>query len=98
MLFLSASVMGGLILAFGAMPALVDSPTFTITRAISWEIMNLYAIRMAGVFMMSTATLALRTGFIARPIALLGFLWPSCCCSRTAPCRRRWSSFRSGCC
>lgn len=73
MLFLSASVMGGLILAFGAMPALVDSPTFTITRAISWEIMNLYAIRMAGVFMMSTATLALRTGFIARPIALLGF-------------------------
>lgn len=72
MLFLSASVMGGIILAFGAAPAAVDTPTFRITRAISWEIMNLYAIRMAGVFMMSTATLALRTGFIARPIALLG--------------------------
>lgn len=73
MLFLSASVMGGIILAFGAMPGAIDTPTFTITRAISWEIMNLYAIRMAGVFMMSTATLAVRTQFIARPVALLGF-------------------------
>ncbi|MBY0278927.1 hypothetical protein K2Z84_26635 [Candidatus Binatia bacterium] len=73
MLFLSASVLGGIILAFTAVPGTIDTATFTITRAISWEIMNLYAIRMAGVFMMSTATLALRTEFIGRPIALLGF-------------------------
>lgn len=73
MLFLSASVMGGIILAFGAMPAVLDSPAFRIARAISWEIMNLYAIRMAGVFMLSTATLALRTAFIARWLALLGY-------------------------
>jgi hypothetical protein len=36
--------------------------------------MNLYAVKMAGVFMISTSTLALRTGFAPRWIALLGFV------------------------
>ena len=35
--------------------------------------MNIYAIKMAGVFMIATSTLALRTGFIARWIAFLGY-------------------------
>jgi hypothetical protein len=35
--------------------------------------MNLYAIKMAGVFMISTSTLAMRTGFTPRWIAFLGF-------------------------
>jgi hypothetical protein len=34
--------------------------------------MNVYAIKMAGVFMIATSTLAVRTGFIARWIAYLG--------------------------
>jgi len=38
-----------------------------------YEIMNIYAIKMAGVFMVVTSTLALRTGFLARWIAFLGF-------------------------
>src|SRR5215469_5508703 len=35
--------------------------------------MNLYAVKMAAVFMFSTCTLAIRTGFIARWIAFLGY-------------------------
>ena len=35
--------------------------------------MNIYAIRMAAVFMIATSTLALRTGFIARRNCLSGY-------------------------
>ena len=74
MLFLSAAVAGGIIITFMAMPEnLLGSATFTFARAISYEILNVYAIRMAGVFMIVTSTLALRTGFIARWIAFVGY-------------------------
>ena len=53
---------------------LVDTkPTFTFTRAVTYEILNLYAVKMAAVFMISTSTLAIRTGIIARWIAFLGY-------------------------
>jgi len=75
MLFLSAAVAGGIILAFAAAPDLVlGSATFALARAITHEIMGIYAIKMAGVFMIATSTLALRTGFIARWIAFLGYV------------------------
>ena len=75
MLFFSAAVAGSLILAFAAHPELVlGSPTFALARAISHQIMSIYAIKMAGVFIIATSTLALRTGFIARWIAFLGYV------------------------
>ena len=74
MLFFSAAVAGGIIIAFMAAPdRLLGTATFTFARAITYEIMNVYAIKMAGVFMITTCTLALRTGFIARWIAFLGY-------------------------
>ncbi len=74
MLFFSAAVAGGIIIAFTAAPdRLLGSATFTLARAITYEIMNIYAIKMAGVFMIATSTLALRTGFIARWIAFTGY-------------------------
>ena len=74
MLFASAAVAGGIIIAYGARPeGLLDSATFTFARAVTYEIMNLYAIKMAAVFMISTSTLALRTGFTPRWIAFSGF-------------------------
>jgi hypothetical protein len=74
MLFFSAAVAGGLILAFAAAPDLVlGSPTFALARAITHEVMSIYVTKMAGVFMIATSTLALRTGFIARWIAFLGY-------------------------
>ncbi len=52
---------------------MLDSATFALARAVTYEITNLYTVKMARVFMISTATLAIRTGFIARWIALLGY-------------------------
>jgi hypothetical protein len=67
-------VAGGIIMAYAARPqGLLDSPTFTFARAATYEIMNLYAVEMAAVFMISTSTLAMRSGFIPRWIAFLGF-------------------------
>lgn len=74
MLFMSAAMVGGIIIAYAADPnRLIGSATFTSARAIAYEIMNIYAIKMAGVFMIATSTLALRTGFIARWIAFIGY-------------------------
>lgn len=74
MLFFSAAVVGGLVVTYTAEPTRVlGSATFSVARAISYEVMNVYAVRMAGVFMIATSTLALRTGFIARWIALVGY-------------------------
>jgi hypothetical protein len=67
MLFASAAVAGGIIIAYRARPAaLLDSATYTFARDVAYEIMNLYAVKMAAVFMISTSTLAIRTGFIPR--------------------------------
>ena len=74
MLFASAAVAGGIIIAYSARPeGLLDSPTFTFARAVTYEIMNLYAIKMAAVFMISTSTLVIRTGFAPGWISFLGF-------------------------
>ena len=75
MLFASAAVAGGIIIAYGARPqGLLDSATFTFARAVTYETMNLYAVKMAGVFMISTSTLTIRTGITPRWIAFLGFV------------------------
>ena len=74
MVFASAAVTGGIVIAYRQKPAaLLDSATYTFARDVAYEIMNLYAAKMAAVFMISTSTLAVRTGFIARWIALLGY-------------------------
>ena len=74
MLFASAAVIGGIVIAYSAdSTALLHSATFAFGRAVTFEIMNIYAIKMAAVFMISTCTLAIRTGFIARWLALVGY-------------------------
>ena len=39
----------------------------------TYEILDIYAIKMAGVFMISSSTLWIRTGIIPRWIAFLGY-------------------------
>jgi uncharacterized membrane protein len=74
MLFASAALVGGIVIAYSTQSrALLDSATFTFARAATFEIMNVYAIRMAAVFMISASTLAIRTGFIPRWLAFLGY-------------------------
>jgi hypothetical protein len=73
MLFASAAVAGGMISMFGATPGmLIESSIYTFGRTVTYEIMNVYTMKMAGVFMISTSTLSLRTGIAPRWMAYLG--------------------------
>ena len=73
MLFTSAAVAGGIISIYGTSPGmLIDSGLYTYGRTLTYEIMNVYTLKMAGVFMISTCTLSLRTGIIPRWMAILG--------------------------
>jgi hypothetical protein len=73
MLFTSAAVAGGMMSIYGFTPSmLIDSGLYTFGRTIIYEIMNVYTMRMAGVFMISTCTLSLRTGIVPRWMAILG--------------------------
>src|SRR5947207_12154151 len=53
---------------------LTNSATFRYARASSYIVMNVYAIKMAAVFMISTSTVVIYTGIAPRWIAVLGYL------------------------
>jgi hypothetical protein len=73
MLFNSAAIAGGVISIFGAAPGmLIDSGLYTFGRTVTYEIMNVYTMKMAGVFMITTCALSLRTGIFPRWMAYLG--------------------------
>jgi len=73
-LFVAAAAVGGLVLAYSAEPGrLMESATFAFARAFIFDIMHVYAYRMAGVFMITVSTLAFSTRFIPRWIAVLGY-------------------------
>lgn len=73
MLFASASIAGGILRIYGTTPGeLIHTGVYTFGRTVTYEITNIYAMRMAGVFMISTCTLSLRTGIIPRWMAYLG--------------------------
>jgi len=74
MLFASAAVAGGIMMAYGMTPGkLMDSGTYTFGRTVAYHITNVYAVKMAGVFMISTSTLSIRTGIFPRWMAFLGY-------------------------
>ena len=75
MLFASAGIAGGIISLYGVSPGmLIDSGMYSFGRTVTYEIMNVYTMRMAGVFMLSTCTLSLRTGIFPRWMAFLGMV------------------------
>jgi hypothetical protein len=74
MLFVSAAFVGGIIIAHAVGDErLVGSVAFSVARAVAYEAMNVYAIKMAAVFTIVTCTLALRTGFVHRWVAFAGY-------------------------
>ncbi|WP_428685847.1 hypothetical protein [Reyranella sp.] len=74
LMFVASAVFGAIVLVHVAHPgALGDSPAFALARAFAYTLVNVYAIRMAGMFMLITSTIALRTAFIARWLAAPGF-------------------------
>jgi hypothetical protein len=76
MLFTAAAVIGALVLVATSMPQgeIIHSTTFYFSRATAYIIMNVYAIKMAGMFMIATSTVTLRTGIAPSWIAYLGFV------------------------
>jgi hypothetical protein len=75
MMFASAAVAGGTIRIYGSAPIqLIESGLYTFGRTITYEIMNVYTLKMAGVFMLTTCTLSLRTRILPRWMVFLGFI------------------------
>jgi hypothetical protein len=76
MLFAAAAVLGGVILiAASAKPdELINSTTFRLARSFSYIFVNVYAMKMAGVFMISTSTVITYTRIVPRWTAVVGFV------------------------
>jgi hypothetical protein len=72
--FASSAVTGALMMAYEALPGeMMNFGVYTFARTTAYELVNVYALRMAGVFMISTCTLAIRVGVFPRWMALLGY-------------------------
>jgi hypothetical protein len=72
--FASSAVTGALMMAYQAFPGeMMNSGVYTFARTTAYELVNVYALRMAGVFMFSTCTLAIRVGTFPRWMALVGY-------------------------
>jgi hypothetical protein len=74
MIFALSAVAGGLMMAYETIPGkLMDSGIYTFARTVAYQFGSVFAMRMAGVFMMSTCTLAIRSGMFPRWMAFLGY-------------------------
>ena len=74
MLFTSAAIIGAILIAFAMHPQeLIGSATFHFARAAAYSLVNVYMIKMASVFMITTSTVAIYTGIAPRWLAVLGF-------------------------
>jgi hypothetical protein len=79
MIFASAATAGGIITAFETMPQqIVDSGLYGFGRATTYELMNTYAVKMAGVFMLSSCTLFVRLKLAPRWMVYLGYALALC--------------------
>jgi hypothetical protein len=76
MLFAAAAIIGAVTLVVPSTEPneLINSATFRFARAAAYIIMNVYAIKMAGVFMISTSTVVIYTVIAPRWIACVGYL------------------------
>jgi hypothetical protein len=74
MTFMAAALAGGVIRVMGNSPEILrQTGAYALGRAEIYQTMNVYGIKMAGVFMFSTSTIILRTGIISRRNAFLGY-------------------------
>src|SRR3954451_21734956 len=69
-LFSATAVAGALIAGAAAGP--IGADVWSVTRATTLTVLDVYATKMAGVFMVSTATIALRTRVLPRWLAVVG--------------------------
>ena len=72
--FVGAALVGGLLDSYVIDPSIFDqSGLYSYSRAVTSQIINIYAIRMAGVFMISLATIWIRTGLMRRTWVILTY-------------------------
>ena len=65
--FVGAALVGGLLNTYTIESGIMENSSFyTYSRAVTYQIINIYAIRMAGVFMISLGTIWIRTGVMHR--------------------------------
>ena len=75
MMFVAGAVFGAIVAVHVARPeSIINSTAFALARAFAFSIVNVYAIKMAAVFMLVTSTLAIRTAFVARWMAAPGLI------------------------
>ena len=73
MLFTAAAAVGATIIAFHATPeALVNSATFHFGRGLAYGMINIYLVKTASVFMITTSTIAIYTRLTPRWLAISG--------------------------
>jgi len=74
MLFLVATIVGGILIAFEAKPEeLIGSATFHFARAAAYAAINVYMVKMASVFMITSSTVFFYTGITPRWLAISGY-------------------------
>ena len=74
MLFSAAAVASAAVTVFSSAPSQeLDLRVLAFARTLISDLMNIYAVRMAGVFMFSISTVAIYTGFAPRYISFLGY-------------------------
>jgi hypothetical protein len=73
-IFIAASVAGAIITLLGSGSGdLLGSDAYALARLQMYQAMQTYAIKMGGVFMISTSTISLRTRIVPRWMAFLGY-------------------------
>jgi hypothetical protein len=73
-LFLVSTLVGGVLVAFEAKPEeLIGSATFHFARAAVHTAINVYLVKMASVFMITSSTVFLYTGITPRSLAISGY-------------------------
>jgi hypothetical protein len=73
-LFCAAALAAGLLEAVAdGRVVLPDSETYYFGRRAIYTLLNVFAFKMAAVFMFSTGTIGLRTAFLPRWVALVGY-------------------------
>jgi hypothetical protein len=75
MLFAAAAVVGAIIVAFHAAPeGLEHSATFHFGRGLAYGMINIYLVKTASVFMITTSTIALYTRLTPRWLSIGGYV------------------------
>jgi MFS family permease len=73
MFFSAAAIVGSIVVAFATKPdQSVSLETFVFVRSLAFNLMNVFAIKMAAVFMISTSVVIARTRAAPRYLAYLG--------------------------